>query len=98
MKTAQEASAATLEHVNRIASEFVINEVSNAIEKKINEGMYSLRMLSPTSALMHILPFWLVKHSAISSVSCLVSTRIHWWSLFQTSTIWHSVFSSSTRH
>ena len=44
MKTAQEARAATLEQVKRIASEFVINEVSNAIEKQINQGSYSLRM------------------------------------------------------
>lgn len=44
MKTAQEARAATLEQVKRIASEFVINEVSNAIEKQINQGYYSLRM------------------------------------------------------
>ena len=44
MKTAQEARAATLEHVDRIAREFVINEVSNRIEKQINEGRYSLRM------------------------------------------------------
>ena len=44
MKTAQEARAATLEQVKRIASEFVINEVSNAIEKQINQGKYSLRM------------------------------------------------------
>ena len=44
MKTAQEARAATLEQVKRIAEEFVINEVSNAIEKQINQGCYSLRM------------------------------------------------------
>ena len=44
MKTAQEARAATLEQVKRIANEFVINEVSNAIEKQINQGCYSLRM------------------------------------------------------
>ena len=44
MKTAQEARAATLEHVDRIAREFVINEVSNAIEKQINQGLFSLRM------------------------------------------------------
>ena len=44
MKTAQEARAATLEHVERIAREFVINEVSNAIEKQINQGSFSLRM------------------------------------------------------
>ncbi len=44
MKTAQEARAATLQQVERIAREFVVNEVSNAIEKKINEGKYSLRM------------------------------------------------------
>ena len=44
MKTAQEARAATLEQVERIASEFLINEVSTAIEKKINEGRYTLRM------------------------------------------------------
>ena len=44
MKTAQEARVATLEQVERIASEFVINEVSNAIEKQINQGCYSLRM------------------------------------------------------
>ena len=44
MKTAQEARAATLEQVKRIAGEFVINEVSNAIEKQINQGKYSLRM------------------------------------------------------
>ena len=44
MKTAQEARAATLEHIERIAREFVINEVSTAIEKQINEGKYSLRM------------------------------------------------------
>ena len=44
MKTAQEARAATLEQAERIAKEFVFNEVSNAIEKKINEGKYSLRM------------------------------------------------------
>ena len=44
MKTAQEARAATLEQVKRIASEFVINEVSNAIEKQINQGCYFLRM------------------------------------------------------
>lgn len=44
MKTAQEARAATLEHVERLAREFVVNEVSNAIDKKINEGKYSLRM------------------------------------------------------
>ena len=44
MKTAQEARAATLEQVKRIASEFVVNEVSNAIEKQINQGCYSLRM------------------------------------------------------
>ena len=44
MKTAQEARAATLEHVERTAREFVINEVSTAIEKQINQGKYSLRM------------------------------------------------------
>ena len=44
MKTAQEARAATLEQVERIAKEFVMNEVSNAVEKRINEGMYSLKM------------------------------------------------------
>ena len=44
MKTAQEARAATLEQIKRIASEFIINEVSNAIEKQINQGFYSLRM------------------------------------------------------
>ena len=44
MKTAQEARAATLKHVERIASEFVLNEVSTAIEKQINQGKYSLRM------------------------------------------------------
>lgn len=44
MKTAQEARAATLEHVECTARVFVINEISDAIEKKINEGMYSLRM------------------------------------------------------
>ena len=44
MKTAQEARAATLEQVERVASEFLINEVSTLIEKKINEGTYSLRI------------------------------------------------------
>ena len=44
MRTAEEARAATLEHVERIAREFVLNEVSNAIEKQINQGRYSLRM------------------------------------------------------
>ena len=44
MKTAEEARAATLEHVERIAKEFVINEVSASIEKQINQGKYSLRM------------------------------------------------------
>ena len=44
MKTAQEARVATLEQVERIAREFVVNEISNAIEKRINEGKYSLRV------------------------------------------------------
>lgn len=44
MKTAKEARAATLEHVERVAREFVLNEVSNKIEKSICEGKYSLRM------------------------------------------------------
>lgn len=44
MRTAYEARAATLEQVERIAREFVVNEVSNAIEKKIKEGKYSLKM------------------------------------------------------
>lgn len=44
MKTAKEARAATSEQVNRISREFVINEISNAIDKQINRGCYSLRM------------------------------------------------------
>ena len=44
MKTAHEARVATLELVERTASEFLINEVSTAIDKKINEGTYTLRM------------------------------------------------------
>lgn len=44
MKTAQEARVATLEQTERIAREFVVNEVSNAIERRINEGWYSLIM------------------------------------------------------
>ena len=44
MKTAQEARVATLEHVERTAREFVLNEVSTAIEKQINQGKYSFKM------------------------------------------------------
>ena len=44
MRTAQEARAATIVQIDNIAREFVVNEVSNAIEKQINQGCYSLRM------------------------------------------------------
>ena len=44
MKTAQEARAATIVQIDNIAREFVINEVSDAIEKQINKGKFSLRM------------------------------------------------------
>lgn len=44
MKTAQEARAATIFQIDKIAREFVIKEVSAAIEKQINQGHYSLRM------------------------------------------------------
>ena len=44
MKTAQEARAATLKQIERIAGEFVLNEVADAIQKKINEGKFSLKM------------------------------------------------------
>lgn len=44
MRTAQEARAATIVQIDNIAREFVVNEVSNAIEKQINQGSYSLRM------------------------------------------------------
>ena len=44
MKTAQEARVSTLEQVKRIAGKFVMNEVSNAIEKQINQGLFSLTM------------------------------------------------------
>lgn len=44
MKTAQEARATTIVQIDNIAREFVVNEVSNAIEKQINQGFYSLRM------------------------------------------------------
>ena len=44
MKTAYEARAATIVQIDNIAREFVINEVSSAIEKQINQGNFSLRM------------------------------------------------------
>ena len=44
MKTAQEAREATIVQIDNIAREFVVNEVSNAIEKQINQGCFSLRM------------------------------------------------------
>lgn len=44
MRTAQEAWAATRVQIDNIAREFTVNEISNAIEKKINEGKFSLRM------------------------------------------------------
>lgn len=44
MRTAQEARAATIVQIDNIAREFVINEVSNAVEKQINQGLFSLRM------------------------------------------------------
>ena len=44
MRTAQEARAATIVQIDNIAREFVVNEVSNAIEKQITQGCYSLRM------------------------------------------------------
>lgn len=44
MKTAQEARAATIVQIDNIARKFVVNEVSNAIEKQINQGLFSLTM------------------------------------------------------
>ena len=44
MRTAQEAREATRAQIDKIAGEFVINEVSDAIDKQINQGCYSLRM------------------------------------------------------
>ena len=44
MKTAYEARAATLVQIKRIVDEFIINDVAEAIDKKILEGRYSLRM------------------------------------------------------
>lgn len=44
MKTAQEARVATLVQIKRIVDEFIINDVAEAIDKKILEGRYSLRM------------------------------------------------------